>query len=83
MFAEVIHNHLHLLRDIVVVQCHPLVELNLRPFAIDLAVFVFQLLQQLIRHFVVGVVFQHIEDKAFFDCLAHGVDVEGLRFIGF
>ncbi len=52
-------------------------------FAVDLFVLGLDPLRQLVGHLVVGVVLQHIEDKALFDRLAHGVDVEGLGLVLF
>ncbi|MNC23997.1 hypothetical protein D3C75_720380 [compost metagenome] len=83
MFAVVLNNHFYFLRHVVFVQHDPLVQFDFGFFAVHFPVRVIQFLQQLIRHFVVGVVLQHIKNKAFFDGLAHGVNVESFRFIGF
>ena len=82
MLAKVLDDHLHLLRDVVIVQHHPLAQPDFGPVAVHFTVFIFQFLQELIRHFIAGVVFQHIENKAFLNGLTHGVYVECRRFIG-
>ena len=77
---EVLDDDGHTLADVVRVQAYPahqvfdggaLVDLGLRPV---LAV-VCEPERQLVRR----VVLQHIEDEAFLDGLAHGIDVERLR----
>ncbi len=82
MFAEVLHNHLHLLRDIV--SCSITHWLS----------FIFARLLSTSRLYLPTFAatdtplcswcsFQHVEDKAFFDRLAHGVDVEGSGLLVF
>ena len=71
-------HHLHLLADVVGVQAHPAHQALEGFAALDLLVVpllavVGQLEGQLVR----GVVLQHVKDEAFFDGLAHRIDVEG------
>ena len=80
---KVLDDDLYFLADVVVVQAHPLIEFNFGLFAFDFFVFIRNFHCQVIGHFIVGVVFQHIQNKAFFNGLTHAVDMIGLRLIGF
>ena len=78
-----LNDDLHFLADVVIVQAHPLIEFNFGLFAFDFFVFISNFHRQVIGHFIVGVVFQHIQNKAFFNRLTHAVDMVRLWFIGF
>ena len=82
MGFKVLDDHHHFLADIVIVQTHPLIELDLGFFAFDFLVDILHLHRQVISDFVVGVVLQHIKNKALFDRLAHAVDVKCGGLIG-
>ncbi|MNC18918.1 hypothetical protein D3C75_668390 [compost metagenome] len=82
VLAVMLNDDFYLLRDVMIVQRYPLAELHFCPMAVHLKVFFTNFLQQLISDFVVGVVFQHIENKPFLDGLTHGVNVECRRFVG-
>ena len=73
---------LHLLADIIGVQAHPLHNAlqGLRPLNLSL-VPLFAAIGQFEGQLVGRVVLQHIEDKALFNGLTHGIDVEGRRQI--
>ena len=62
-----LNDYADFLRDVVLMQAYPLIEFNLGSLGIDLIIFFFNLLLQLIDDFIVGVVLQYIQNKAFFD----------------
>ena len=76
-------DHLYFLGDVVFMQAHPLVELDLGFFAFHRLVSAADFLRQVVGHFVIGVVLQHIKNKAFFYGLPHAVHMVGLGLIGF
>ncbi|SKZ12026.1 Uncharacterised protein [Mycobacteroides abscessus subsp. abscessus] len=74
-------NDFHFLRNVVIMQAHPLIQPDLGFFGIDLFVGFFNFLFELIHHFIVGIVFQHIQNKAFFNGLTHGVDMKSFWLV--
>ena len=80
VLVEMVDHHLHALRDVVLVQAHPTHDAlhgfgTIDLFGVDLFVHV----RQGERGFVAGVIAQHVQDEAFFNRLAHGIDVKRCR----
>ena len=75
--AKMLNNDLNALPDVDIVQFHKAGDLALGCIGLAAGVF-FNLLVDLVEGFVSRKVLQHIQNKAFFDCLLHGVDVESL-----
>ena len=78
-----LNNHLHFLANVVVVQAYPLVEFDLGFFAFNLLIGTVYFHGQVIGDLVIGVIFQHIQNKFFFNGLAHAVHMPGFGLIGF
>jgi hypothetical protein len=77
MLAEVLHHNLHLLRDVVRVEPHPAHNPLHRRAALDRRfVVLLPVVRQLEREPPGSVVLEHVQNEAFLDGLAHGVDME-------
>ena len=82
VFAEVLDDDLHLLRDVVGVQPHPAHDPLHGRAALDLLlVVILAVVRQLEGQLVGRVVLQHVEDELLLDGLPHRIDVERLRQI--
>ena len=80
VLAEVLDHQLNLLSHVDRIERQPASQLATSAFLINTLV-VHHVTTDLERHFVAGVVLQHIEDKALLNRLLHGVKVEWSRRI--
>ena len=75
--AEMLHDHLHALGNVGLVQFHKAGDLPLRLCGLTPWIF-FDFLIDLIEGIVCRIVLQHIQNKAFLNGLLHGIHMEGL-----
>ncbi len=78
--AEMFDDHLYLLADVVRVQAHPARQLHARLLRVHFLVVAVRV-GDFPGRTVGGVVLQHIEDEAFLNGLAHGIQVERLGLV--
>ena len=81
LIKEVLNHNFCFLADAVGVAFYVLAQPLVGPPAIELGI-VFYFLEDFVIAVVGGVIFQHVHDKAFFDGLLHGVNVERVIFAG-
>ena len=77
-----LHDNLHLLRDVVRVEAYPTHYPFHRLATVDFLLVIFlTVVSEFEGKLIWGVVLQHIEDEALLNGLAHGIDVESFRLV--